>query len=255
MAHGLPRTRFNRSRLVRTLANLLPDELPESRQSFAERLGQWLDFKDALPLYSVLNAGAEALADVGSATAETLSVREDLARVRAALTESILADGLTQPGKSRIPLPAPLPNASAESAAEFSPFHRYYLAHQRDMNANIGPLRTNVRAALSATSPALRQLAALDAVLEQALINRERSLLASIPQLLAKRFEQRYDAHRVACAEAGVVDEPGRWMQDGGWQADFCAEMRDVLLAELELRLQPVIGMIDALDNEVARKQ
>ena len=255
MANELPRTRFNRSGLVRALADVAVVEVPESRQSLAERLGQWLDFKDALPLYSVLNAGAEPAAATGSATPGTAAAREDLARVRALLSDSIRADGLTQPGKSRIALPVPLPNASIDSAAEYSPFHRYYLAHQRDMNANIGPLRANVRAVLTAQTPALRQLAALDAVLEQAFLSRERSLLATIPAQLEKRFEQLYATHQAAQADGGGVDEPDKWMQPGGWMAAFCAEMQAVLLAELALRLQPIVGMIDAIDNEVAKEQ
>jgi hypothetical protein len=35
----------------------------------------------------------------------------------------------------------------------------------------------------------------------------------------------------------------------------FCRELQAVLLAELDLRLQPVAGLIAALDHEVTRKQ
>ena len=277
MAHGLPRTGFNRSRLVRALADLAAGDVPESKQSFAERLGQWLDFNGALSLYSVLNAGTDGVGK-GLSSAPVLTAaaaREEFARVRGALVDSIALDGMLRPGKTRIALPVPGPQASAEasidSAAEFAPdfapdfapYHRYYLAHQRDMNASIGPLRAHVRAALAAHSPALKRLAALDGVMEQALEARERKLLATVPGRLAKRFEQLLVAHRAAQADTQAdprtsiqaADEPDRWMQPGGWLAGFCAEMQAVLLAELEVRLQPIAGLIEALDNEVTSQQ
>jgi hypothetical protein len=255
MAQALPRTSFTRSGLVRALADLAAEDVPASRQSFAERVGQWLDFKDALPLYSVLNAGTSTASAPRPATPADAALREEFARVRAVLAESIVANGVFTPGKARIELPTPAPNACAESAAEFSPYRRYYLAHQRDMTASITSLRANVRAALSRHSPALERLAALDAVLDQALSTRERTLLSTVSSLLAKRFEHLYAAHQAARAEAQTEDDPARWMEPGGWLALFCREMQAVLLAELDTRLQPVAGLIEALHNEVSEKQ
>ena len=77
-------------------------------------------------------------------------------------------------------------------------------------------------------------------------------LLASVPQLLGRRFEQLHQAHRSALP-AGAADDPARWLQPGAWLHTFCQDMRAVLLAELELRLQPVAGLLDAL-NEVTRQ-
>lgn len=250
MAQGLPRTRFNTSRLVRALAALAVADVADSKQSFADRLGQWLGFNDALALFSALNAGAAAGGE--SAAVAPGSVAQDYARVRTTLAEAIAADGVFRPGKARIALPTPLPNASLEEAADFAPYHRYYLAHQRDMNASIGPLRANVRAGLARRSAALRRLATLDAVMDQALAARERALLATVPGLLAKRFEHLFRMHQAALAETQAADDAQRWMQPGGWLAVFCRDMQAVLLAELELRLQPVAGLIAALEHESA---
>lgn len=143
-------------------------------------------------------------------------------------------------------LPTPLPQATADSAADFSPYHRYYLAHQRDMGAAIAALRSNARKALAALSPAHKQLAQLDIAFENILTARERNLLASIPLLLAKRFAQRYQDHRdTLAADAG--DDPADWTQPGSWLEAFCQDTQAVLLAELELRLKPVAGLIAAL--------
>jgi hypothetical protein len=257
MAQGLPHTRFNGSRLVRALGELAVADVPDSKQSFADRLGQWLDFTDALSLFAALNAAPAAAPGGRSAAASPAgaAARKELDRVRSALLGSIASDGALQPGRGRVESALPAPQADAESAADFAPYRRCYLAHQRNMGLSIGPLRATVRAALSRHSPALERLAALDAVLDQALAARERNLLATVPALLARRFEHLYEAHRAAGVEAPAADQPGRGMQPAGWRTVFCSEMQAVLVAELEHRLQPVAGLIEALDNEVTRQQ
>ena len=276
MTQGVSRTRFNSAGLVRILAELAVADVADSKQTFAERLGEWLDLKDALALYSALNSAA-GNSPPGAPPAAALRTR--LAQVRGELAAAVAAAGTAQPGGANLALPTPLPNAAPESAADFAPFHRYYLAHQRAMAAAVGPLRASARAVLSGQSAALRQLAALDAVLDQALAAREASLLATVPVLLGKRFAQLYEAHRrereaaaldaagqAATAGPAVTgkgaagkgtppDDPARWMQPGRWLARFCAEMQRVLLAELDLRLMPVAGLVAALDKESTELQ
>lgn len=294
MRSSLPPTSFNSPRLIRLLAELAANPAGEdaadskqSKQSFAERLGHWLDLNDAIALSGALaasagGAGSAADARARAAATETVaetvadSLRADFARVRAALTDSILSDGVFRSGKARIKLPVPVVPAAAESAgvaresnasnaanataatADFEPYRRYYAAHQREMESSIGLLRTRLRKALadaSSGSPALARLAVLDEVMERALGERERSLLASVPQLLAKRFARLRQAHRQALADQPLAndppaDDPAQWMQPGGWLATFCREQQAVLLAELEVRLQPAAGLVDAFDKE-----
>ena len=284
MTQAVSRTRFNSAGLVRILAELAVADVADPKQTFAERLGEWLDFKDALALYSALNSAA---AGAPSRAAPAAALRGQLVQVRGELAAAVAAAGTTQPGGTNLALPTPLPNAAPESAADFAPFHRYYLAHQRAMAAAVSPLRASARAALAGRSAALRQLAALDAVFDQALAAREASLLATVPVLLGKRFAHLYAAHRrereaaapdVAgqaapdaagqAATAGAAatgegapgagappDDPARWMQPGGWLVRFCAEMQRVLLAELDLRLMPVAGLVAALDKESTELQ
>lgn len=257
MAQGLSRTHINGSGLVRALGGLTAADVPASKQSFADRLGQWLGFADALTLFSALNAAppGDAVPPVTAASQEAAALRQAMARVRDALAESITNDGVFRPGPARIELPTPDPQVPVEKAADFAPYHRYYLAHQRDMAVRIGPLRGTVRAALQGQAASLGRLAALDAVMDQALAARERDLLATVPVLLGRRFEQGYDVHRATLAETQTADDMARWMQPGGWLAEFCREMQSVLLAELDLRLQPIAGLIAALDDEMTRKQ
>lgn len=246
MAQGISRTVLKHSSLVRALDGLAIAEVSESKQSFAERLGQWLGFNEALSLYSVLNPGGAELAKSGSRTVEPGAIREEFRRVRANLVDALSA-----------PPPAP-GKADAGSTPEFAPYHRHYLARQRQMSTDIGLLRASVRTAMARRSPALKRLAALDAVLDQALAARERNLLATVPAFLNKRFEHLHAAHQSAMAATdnnAEADTPAHWMQPGGWLATYCGEMQAVLLAELELRLQPLAGLIAALENEVAAQQ
>lgn len=254
MTRGLQRATFNRSALVRVLSDTLP-EVPDPKYDFGERLGQWLDFSDALTLFSVLNTEAGTGTSVAPASSD---LPAQLARVRGHLSDSIRNDGVFSVDSActpaRIPFPTPLPNATPESAAEFSPYHRYYLAHQRDMNSAITALRANARKALAGQSAAGRQLADLDAAFEKFLSVRERNLLSNIPLMLGKRFDQRYAEHRAALADHSA-DDPATWTQAGSWLEAFCHDAQTVLLAELELRLKPVVGLIAALGSAGETKE
>ena len=225
MSPALPRSSFNSSSLVRVLSNLAVSgrasadvaEPSAARQTLAERLGPWLAWTDAIALSAVLEGGSAlnpAGAKPGRPAPATAAIAE-LARVRAELARAISADPLFAPDH-------------AGSTASFAPCRHQYVTHQRAMEARIGLLRAKVRAVLTGHSPNLRRLAALDAVLEQALSARERTLLSTVPQGLEKHFER---------------SRHGGPVFDG-------KDIQGVLLAELETRLQPVEGMIDALGNE-----
>ncbi|MFT3757934.1 DUF3348 family protein [Thauera sp.] len=267
MTQGLPRTRFNSAGLVRTLAELAVADAAEPRQSFAERLGAWLDFKEALALYAALNSTAAGAPEGRSAKAAppaAVAMREELARVRGDLAQSIAAvdaapaSGTSLAADSAAGLPS-VPDALAHAAADavanpaepdFAPLHRHYMTQQRRLAAVVGPLRARMRAELGRQSAALKQLAALDAVMEQALAAREAGLLAQVPVLLGGRFARLFEAH------GGAADgDAAGWLQPGGWLARFCAEMQQVLLAELDLRLMPVAGLVAALDTESTERE
>ena len=80
MTPGLQRTTFNRSGLVRLLSEITPEPV-DPQYDFGERLGQWLDFADALALFSALNAdAARTAAPASDANASPLAAQ--LNRVR-----------------------------------------------------------------------------------------------------------------------------------------------------------------------------
>ena len=47
------------------------------------------------------------------------------------------------------------------------------------------------------------------------------------------------------------TDDPAMWMRPGAWLANFRDELLEALLAELDVRLQPAMGLIEAFSNEV----
>lgn len=257
MTQALLRTHFNRSRLIRFVADLATVDGAESRQAFAQRLGQWVSFTDATTLYTALDSStAQVAAKPSTYPAEAQSaacgaVTEELNRVRTATAELIQRACSPALGATRIKFPAPQPDAPLEIAFMYSPFHRFYLSLQREMEAKVAPLRAKVRDAMTTRSPALRQLATLDAALDQILNDRERRLFSTVPTLLEKRFAQLRISHQQKMANGAKADDPAAWMQPGAWLADFRDDLRGVLLAELDLRLQPAMGLMEALGNEV----
>lgn len=255
------RTNFNRSKLIRSLSGLSLVDVAESNQSVAERLGQWFDVTDAMTLFAALSpspspsSARSTAAGAGAASAQAVAVQAELARVKKTLLDSITGCDGSKRGSKALALPQPTQDAPAETLVDFLPYHRYYLAHQRNMAAGIGPLRTGAREALSRCSPKLKQLAELDAALDQALGNRERDLLATVPALLEKHFNQLRVEHQGTPVETQKSEYPGERLQSGGWLAVFCRDMQDVLLAELDVRLQPTVGLIEAYDKEATRHQ
>jgi hypothetical protein len=232
----MPRTRFISSTFVRLLTELASGEIAESKQSFAERLSLWLDWSDAISLSAALNgAGAPVPPDTpAGAPSPAPAVFDEFTRVRADLVKSITTDDLFRVDKASMKS-STSPEPAAD-AMDLPACRRQYLAHQRAMAERIGPLRANVRAAMSKQSGALSRLAALDAALDEALGARERHLLSHIPPLLERRFEQLRKSH----------PEP--------WPA-YRRNVQHLLLAELDIRLQPIEGMMEAMGHEITRQQ
>lgn len=253
MTQAVLRTHLNTSRLIRFLADLAPVDGAPSQAAFAQRLGHWVSFTDAMTLYTALNPGAtpgrapsppEALAAFHAADTE-------LKRVRTAMEDTISRSCSAVPGSARIKFPLPAIETGPEIAITYAPFHRFGVSVLRDMDVKIGPLRATVRQALALASPGLRQLAALDAAFDTVLSERERRLLGTVPSLLEKRFEQLRRDHQQMLVTTGQTDDSATWLRPGAWLARFRDELRGVLLAQWELRLQPVTGLVQALGNEV----
>ena len=258
MKQASSRSTFHRTELIRTLSGLAIVDVAESAQPLAEKLGQWVGVADALNLYAALNPAPAKSAT----TAETnvAALEQELSRIRQTLGQALRDSDLHKLAtQARIPRPAPQQadesgTAAPSYTADFAPYRRYCLGQQRTMALAIEPLRMKARTLAASSAPALQRLAALDEVLEQVLGRRETELLSGSLRLLEKRFEHLRDTHHASCATQATMDttdDPEQWMQPGGWLAIFCNELRAVLLAELDLRLQPVTGLIASCRTEI----
>jgi len=252
MTRVLPRTNFHSSELIRCLSDLALVDAVDPGNAFAEKLGLWIHFTDAITLSAVHN---DSIASTPKIQPEAQVVARAVAgaefeRIRTLLVNSITKSCSPNSGKTHIKLPEPIFDLPMDIAAAFVPYRRFYEAHQRDMELSIQPLRINVREAVAKASSRLKKLADLDATLEKILRERESKLLSKVPVLLGKRFQQLFKEHQQKLVDIQQTDNPACWMQAGGWLARFCKDMQMLLLAELELRLQPAMGLIEAFTQD-----
>jgi len=213
MQHGSPHPDVAGSELIHLLARFTDATPTRAAPAFAERLGHWLSWSDAIALSTALNIGPS---EFGHGSLRALGGEEaDFQRVRAALEASIAAG----------------PREPESSPTDFGPHRRHCIALQQAMHDAVGALRQRLRDALSRHSPALARLAAIDAVMDRTLAVRERSLLGLVPLRLQTHFER--------LQHAGD--------DDTGWPEAFCEDMKLVLRAELDHRLLPARGLLDTL--------
>jgi len=203
------------SELTRLLARLADTPAPHTRPAFAERLGHWLSWPGAVSLSAALTASPAA--PHTNRTRGQGSEEADFQRVRAGLEAAIAAG----------------PDEPASSPTDFGPHRRHLLAQQQAMQQAIGALRQRLRDALAQQSAAGARLAAIDAVMDQALAVQERGLLGLVPLRLQAHFER---LQRTAQAQ-------------GHWPDTFRDDRDRVLRAELAHRLLPAQGLLDTLRN------
>ncbi len=253
MTRVLPRTNLHSSTLIRCLAELAIVDTAPSGTPFAEKLGGWVHFTDAILLSSVHHDSMASPAQLQpeAQSAARAAVGAEFDRTRVGLVNAITKSFSPRPGNAHLALPPPPLVLPMDLAAAYLPYRRFYEAHQRDMEMRIQPLRVNLREALATVSPTLKKLADLDSAFEVILCEREKKLLSTVPGLLKKRFEELFGAHQQRLAETRHPDNPAGWMQAQAWLARFCNELQTLLLAELEFRLQPTVGLIEALTESL----
>jgi hypothetical protein len=245
-------SKLHSSKLIRCLADLAIVDTVDPGNAFAEQLGQWIHFADAITLSAVHNEGiasSPTMQPKAQSAAHT-AISAEFDRIQVGLVNSIMKSCTTNSGKTHITLPASEPELPMNIGTAYAPYRRFYETHQRDMELSIQSLRVNVRHALAKASPKLRKLADLDAAMEKMLRERESKLLAKVPVLLKKRFELLFKEHQQKLATVQQTDNPAAWMKPGGWLARFCKDMQMLLLAEVDLRLQPTMGLIEAFSEE-----
>jgi len=276
MTQSPPHVTLNGSRLVRFLSDLAVTDVTLTHKNFAQRLGQLIGFSDSFTLATRYDELKSIKFDQSSIPADLQydSVSKEILQVRKSIVQSIIKSFAPNNGSSPVRNKFPVGTADTlvPQSTAYEPYLRFYTAKQRDIDLKIQTLQTSVRDSVSGISPELAQLAALDSALTDMLVIHQRKVFAVIPGLLRKRFEHLLHEYR------GLEQQRDHSKQHGNKQSDdnstlsahsqtllenfnrqFCTETQGLLLAELELRLQPVIGLIEALnqhekDNEEVDK-
>ncbi|MGE8685607.1 MAG: DUF3348 domain-containing protein [Achromobacter sp.] len=256
MLQAPQRTGLSGPTLIRLLTRLTDVDVPESRQSLSDHLSQWLGWTDAIALSAALNTKPPVIAP-GARMFSSAEERE-CERVRTTLADAIASD--TAATAARRPVPGQAPPAKklaalAEAEADYANFRQRYLSLQHTMETSVGNLRSRLRGMVAARNGEWTRLAVVDAIMDRALLPKERALLGAIPKLLQGHFERLRQAEAAVLAEAGehaAADEAEGAaapppIASGAWLDTFRKDMRSVLLAELDVRLQPVEGLLAAL--------
>ena len=230
--------------LIRLLARLTDVEVAESSQSLSDRLSQWLGWTDAIGLSTALSGNPPVVAP--GARAFGSAEESECARVRASLTSTIARETTLSAANRRGSPRERAQAAPTEVVVDYAVFRQQYQSIQQTMDTDIGNLRGRLRAMLAARTPAMARLAVVDAIMERALSPRERNLLAGVPGMLAGHFDRLRLAEQASLADADAAGESAA-VKAGTWQNVFRKDMQSVLLAELDVRFQPVEALLAAL--------
>ncbi|MBJ6978439.1 MULTISPECIES: DUF3348 family protein [unclassified Luteimonas] len=219
----------------------------------ADVLGDWLDWQRAVALSRALDDDPAAddapaatwelprpqpaapPASLPCAEATDAGLEAESRAARDALEAAILEDSRdwTRPLH---------PRAGGDGSADAGAvaIRQHCQGLQRDLQATTGRLRGELRERLAQRGGGAARLAAADAVMEGVLAPREHALLAPLVPSLVVRFEQLH-------ARAAAADSDAGGQAPLPWRDHFRAEARQVLLAELDLRFQPIEALLAAL--------
>ena len=224
--------------LVRFLTSLGVSDAELSNDNFAERMSRLIGLSDSI---NIAQAHRNVSFEPGSSSgaAQLLqNLQGDVDAVRQAI-EEVIDRSFDQPDKAgRLKLPQ---LKVEDGVPDCEPFQRFYLAQQREMDYRVLPLWSNVREAVAGASPEMAQLAAIDEALGESLIPHTKELFTAVPRMLKTRFEALSQAAEEPC----VSGDTPQWLQR------FQNDMQELLFAELEVRLLPVVGLLEAVEHEV----
>lgn len=229
--------RINRSALVELLGQWERDLPVRARQDVAEHLSQWLGAMDAVRLNAALHAieshGAEVSVVARKLDRDLLDVRyeQGVEELHALVGQLSAPEPAPRGRAARLPaLPVQVTDAPG-----FAAQHKRYLLLQQQVAGKVAQLRARIRQVLAKGSRPLQQMVVLDEVMEQMLGPQEQKLWAGLMVFLERRWL--YQSAKAAALPAV------------GLRA-FEQDMQALLSAELQVRLQPVAGLVEAAKNE-----
>ena len=241
-------TVLDQSRLVSLLTELSPVKLNSKDDNLAERLGQLIGLSGSISLAQALRQRPQSLSD----DAQIVTLQEPVLRARKKMIQRVRDSFDHQPGDLQNKVPTANVAIRAAALLTYAPYHRFYTTFQVELSAEVQKLRLMVRQNLMNVSAQLTQLAELDHTLEASLAVHNRKLFSVTPKLLEQRFKLLLKQHQENDLDSNE-NEPEQWLSPGAWLDIFYQDMRELLLAEFDVRLQPVFGLLEAL-NEHTKK-
>lgn len=233
--------RINRSALQALLSQWEHDLADAAGADVAQSLGQWLSPMDAVQLNTALHtieshagSGAKAASRAVDADAVQALYQAGCAELDALVATVSAPEPAPRGRAARLGV---LPVVEAAGAPELAPRLKRYQFVQQQFAPKVAALRARVRQHLARGSVGQQQLAALDAVMEQMLGAQEHKLWGRMQGFLERRWKQRSTTSQGAAA-AGTA-----------WLRGFEQDMQALLNAELQVRLQPVQGLVQAAQN------
>lgn len=233
-----------------------------------QQLGDWLNFRQAIALQAVLQSGPTG-AEPWPAHVQRVPLLDapalnlHVAKVRSQLADSIAHGAPPGSGLPLVQMPNDTLDLQLDPKTAFAPYRRFISAHQRQMESTLRSLRSSVRVQLHRRGGRLQHLAALDAALENTLGEREAMLLDKVSKMMEKRFVQAFKAHLKQSAEFRTeLTEPvetdvhpaGSARTNLKWLSDLRQALRQALLAELDTRLQPTLGLLEAFSSDTQKQ-
>lgn len=254
MIQTASQTLSDRSRLVRLLTELSDTKYSSNGHNLAEQLGRLISVSDSIALSRSLGQlsyqSGKRMDNRENISESAYKVREAVLFSREQMINTIIQSFASEPSGTGIQAPSLAMGTRVEALQTYEPYQRFYSMHQAEMAGSIQNLRLRVRVGVSEFSTELHQLAELDKILSESLAIHTAKLFNGTPKLLEQRFKQLLEAYRQKTAQVNNT-EPRHWLMPGGWLELFYRDMQELLLAELDVRLQPVLGLLEALNEHI----
>ena len=220
-------------------------KLKSPPQDLGERLASWLDVRQAIQLRQQLESRVEPVKP--KVTQEVVDLRAQLDELRVTLQDAILKDQFA-PGFWRNPMPDQVLVLPLIWDDLWEPYRRYLMDHQKQMSLLLGRWRRQARSKLLSAGGELQMLARLDAVYDLALSAKEARLLATLPMRMGQLWARRVSVHVPSSPDGESTT--AKSVSIPPWLTQFENDLRLSLMAELELRLQPLWGLVEAFESK-----
>ena len=230
-------TRHSSSRLVSLLATLADQSAAPTRSHIAQGLGRMIDLSNSIEISDTL----DSVSRINAAQPDPANTNpvQRLQLGHAAMVKAVTGSLSRGSSPARITLGMFLEDQEStgvDEQVDYQPYLKLYGALQRDLEFKARNIQADIRKALAASSPEGAQLAAVDAALADPVAKQSRAVFAKIPGLLKTRFQT--VANQSDTTVALIHDQLSDLLQT-------------ILLAEIEARLLPALGLIEALEDDI----